>query len=165
VFYTSETPTLTEVSFATLSTIYRCLYQRHYGLPTTLEAALVQEGLAARFAGAGPKTVRADAAKILSERLGETRFTVLFTCLWGDKVAKEFGHDPLGLPDRAGLDYARAFTLELGLDPVEILGRRGERAVKQTKVATPMSDRAHHPNRNEPEVPRRPAGSKRWPPN
>jgi hypothetical protein len=92
-----------------LAAIYRVAYQQRFGLPSSLAERMSQEGLAARFAGMGPRLTgeALDRAREIIARLGpDPSYPAVFAALYGDAAAAELGYEPLGLPPRAGFEVA-----------------------------------------------------------
>ena len=93
-------------------TIYRILYLKRHGLPTTLRQMMRQEGLALAFAGATEPVLDADdlhyTHEVIQPYLDSEHFPTLFACLYGDEAAKSVGYEPLGLSAKAGYALALA---------------------------------------------------------
>jgi hypothetical protein len=83
---------------------------------------LVQEGLAARFAGHGdvlsPTQLEGAGGIIDALDPAHASYPESFAVLYGDAAARELGYPPLGLPARAGFAVAMARERR---DPVEVL--------------------------------------------
>ena len=101
--YTSQSQIRREV----LVTIYRVLYLKRHGLPTTLQQMMRQEGLALAFAGAIEPYLDADdlayTREVIQPYLDSEHFPTIFACLYGDEAAKSVGYEPLGLSTNWGL--------------------------------------------------------------
>ncbi len=113
LFWSSEEPSEALVREEVLMSIYRTAYIQHHGWPKTLRQMMVQEGLAAAFAGIQLPHLEFDqedlaySRKVIHPFLDSTHFPIIFACLYGDLAAKSVGYQPLGLSSRAG--YAIAF--------------------------------------------------------
>ena len=125
LLWTSESPSADEIRQELLGAIYRLAYQRRHGLPTTLRAMLMQEGLAGAFAVDRP-TLGADklvrARDIITPYLDTAAYPEAFACLYGDVAAEELGYRSLGLPPRAGFAVALADARAQRSDPLATLG-------------------------------------------
>jgi hypothetical protein len=120
--WTSESPGAEQIKQEVLAAIYRVAYQQRNGLPTTLRQMLDQEGLAAAFAGQRP-TLESDALRNVRITmhlldLDSAPYPEIFAAMYGDAAATELGYRPLGLPPRAGFEYA---LVENTADPVQAL--------------------------------------------
>ena len=121
--WTSQVWTAEALEQAVLSTVYRALYKKVYGLPVTLHEMLKQEGLALHFAGVVTALESDDveySRAVLEPHLNTTEWAMILPGLYGDAAAKAVGHPPLGLSPDAGyavaLDDARR-----GAEPVTVL--------------------------------------------
>lgn len=125
--WTSESQNPEQIGREVLAAIYRVAYQQRFGLPLTLATMLEQEGFAAVFAGehgefAAPEV---DRWQTIIHALGDDPpYPRTFAALYGDVAAEELGHQPLGLPPRAGFNVALADALHSRRDPVEVIGSR-----------------------------------------
>lgn len=126
LLWTSETLDEQGLHERVLATVYRAAYRARVR-PDTLGGMMRQEGLASRFA-AGPATLDDDAARALEVRIAPHRdssdYAVIVPCLYGDSVASEVGHRPLGLPERAGFRLARFEADREDVDPAAELAAR-----------------------------------------
>ena len=111
VMWSGESPPLQKIRSETLAAIYRALYQRRFGFPTTLEQMLRQEGLTGHFAeGDGPTLSAAEFSDLrttIAPYRDSEDLALIFSCLYGDEAAERFGYRPLGLPSHAGYALAR----------------------------------------------------------
>jgi hypothetical protein len=127
--WTSEpTPTAEVIRQEVLAAIYRVAYQQCHGLPTTLQAMLDQEGLAAVFADTRPALGPAElerVRRIIGPRIEGASYPTAFACLYGDEAAEQLGYPRLGLPPRAGFLMALADALDHGHDPLAALAGPG----------------------------------------
>jgi hypothetical protein len=126
LLWSSEAPTPAEIRQQVLGDLYRAAFRRRHGAAPTLRAMLVQEGLAARFAGQRPTLPpealdRARAA--IAPLLDEATYPQQFGALYGDEAAVSVGYAPLGLPSRAGFAVALADAIAAGADPAATLVR------------------------------------------
>ena len=107
--WTSGVWTAGALEQAVLTTVYRTLYKKVYGLPLTLHDMLKQEGQALHFAGAELGLEPDDVAysrAVLEPYLNATEWAVILPCLYGDAAARAVGHPPLGLSMDAGFAVA-----------------------------------------------------------
>ena len=122
--WTSESWDADTLKQTVLTTLYRTLYKKTYGLPVTLKDMMQQEGSALRFAGATP-TLESNELEynraVLEPHLTATEWAVILPCLYGDAAAKEVGHRPLGLSPGAGYAVALDDISRGGADPVTAL--------------------------------------------
>jgi hypothetical protein len=124
VLWSSDAPAPATVRREVMSAVFRVLYLRRHGFPTTLDAMLRQEGYAAAFAGEVPSldaTVLAHARTIVAEYRATTSAQIIFACLFGDAAATSVGYDPLGLGPDAGLEVGLADALASGVAPASLL--------------------------------------------
>ncbi len=117
VLWASDTSGPAEVREEVLVSIYRTAYVARRGAPRTLRDILLQEGTAMRMAGARNPALEPQALlrtrEIISRNLDRDDQATLIAALFGDRAARELGHEPLGLPPRAGLALALYGRLEL----------------------------------------------------
>jgi hypothetical protein len=120
--WTSESPAAEQIQQEVLAAIYRVAYQQRRGLPNTLRQMLEQEGLAGTFAGQQPtlgqEHLEAVRTTMLRLDLDSAPYPEIFAALYGDDAATQLGYRALGLPPRAGFEYA---LVECKGDPVEAL--------------------------------------------
>ncbi len=130
--WTSERWDAATLEQAVLSTVYRTLYKKIYGLPVTLGDILKQEGRALHFAGMLPTLEPDDLAysrAVLEPYKDATEWAVILPCLYGDAAARAVGHPPLGLS--AGVGYAVALddARRRGADPATALSSPPDNAL------------------------------------
>ena len=104
--------------------VYRTVYVQHYGWPKTLRQMMLQEGLAAAFAGLQQRFDRDDLAysrEVIRPYLDSTRFPTIFACLYGDQAAQSVGYAVLGLSSRAGYEIALNQIHQDGITPEDAL--------------------------------------------
>ena len=125
LFWTSEEPSEDLVRAEVLMSVYRTAYVQHYGWPKTLRQMMLQEGLAAAFAGLRPLALDQDdltySREVIHPYLDSTRFPTIFACLYGDRAAKSVGYPALGLPPRAGYAIALDQVLQDKIEPEAVL--------------------------------------------
>lgn len=106
MLWVSEEPTQERVEQTARAALYRTVYMRQRGLPTTLRQMMVQEGLALAFAGAQPVAQDQDelaySREVIRPHFDTTDFPVAFACLYGDAAASAVGYPSLGLSVDAG---------------------------------------------------------------
>jgi hypothetical protein len=133
ILWASQRYTEADVREETLTTIHRAAYIARRGPARTLRQLLVQEGNAMRMAGARNPVLEPQAfiraRDLLRPHLDRDDHGVLIAALFGDAAARELGHEPLGVPPRAGL----ALALHGRLEPRE---RRPSRNTPTTPTAT-----------------------------
>jgi hypothetical protein len=133
MLWASESYTDSDVREEVLTTIHRAAYIAARGPARTLRQLLVQEGNAMRLAGARNPVLEPHAfiraREHLRPHLDRDEHGVLIAALFGDVAARELGHEPLGVPARAGL----ALALHGRLEPRE---RRPTRNTPNTPTAT-----------------------------
>ncbi len=116
ILWASDTYGPAEIREEILVSIYRTAYVARRGAPRTLRDILLQEGTAMRQAGARNPALEPDALvrtrEVVSRYLDRDDPAILIAALFGDRAARELGHDPLGLPLRAGLALALHGRLE-----------------------------------------------------
>ena len=126
--WTSELPTAGSVRREVLATIYRNAFLLSRGEPRTLREMMIQEGLAAVFAGrtaAGLEPEEIEYTReVIRPHLDATDLATVIPCLFGDRAARALGNDPAGLSDRAGLTLATAEALAGSLSPEKALRNR-----------------------------------------
>lgn len=111
--WTSENYNPAKVAASTLACIHRTAYAQRHGYPQNLGDVLAQErAVMAAFADAaalGPRLDGEEAAytrEVLRPLSGATDAPTLIAALFGDGAARQLGHAPLGLTERAGLALA-----------------------------------------------------------
>jgi hypothetical protein len=116
VLWSSERPSASAVREEILTALHRAAYIGERGSARTLRQLLIQEGNAMRLAGARHPVLEPQAfiraREILRPHLDRDEAGVLIAGLFGDAAARELGHEPLGLPARAGLALALHGRLE-----------------------------------------------------
>jgi hypothetical protein len=116
ILWASQRYTEADVREEALTTIHRAAYIARRGPARTLRQLLVQEGNAMRMAGARNPVLEPQAfiraRDILRAHLDRDEHGVLIAGLFGDAAARELGHEPLGVPARAGLALALHGRLE-----------------------------------------------------
>ena len=115
--WTDEEPTETYIRQETLAAIYRAAHLKHFGVPRTLEAMMLQEGRALAFAGCTPELEKEDimySREVIQPYLKSTDNAVCFTALYGDDIARAAGYPPLGLSRFAGMIVGLVDALEKG---------------------------------------------------
>jgi hypothetical protein len=106
LLWSSEPADAALVRAKVMAALWRRAWMLRNGLPRTLGQRMLQEGLAAKFAGSAVRNVTEAEQTILREHLDTDHFPTIMACLYGDAAAIECGYDPLGLPERAGLRFA-----------------------------------------------------------
>jgi hypothetical protein len=114
--WTSETYTPAKVASSVLACIHRTAYAQRHGHPASLGDVLAQEravmtaiSSAAGAAALGRGLDREEAAytrEALRPLHGASDMPTLIAALFGDEAARQLGHAPLGLSERAGLALA-----------------------------------------------------------
>ncbi len=116
ILWASDTYGPAEIREEVLISIYRATYVAQRGAPKSLRDILLQEGTAMRLAGARNPALDPNALvrtrEILAKKLDHDDPATLIAALFGDRAARELGHEPLGLPPRAGLALALHGRLE-----------------------------------------------------
>ncbi len=116
ILWASDTYGPAEIREEVLVSIYRSAYVAERGAPRTLRDILLQEGMAMRMAGARNPALEPAALvrtrEVLARRLDRDDQATLVAALFGDRAARELGHEPLGLAPRAGLALALHGRLE-----------------------------------------------------
>jgi len=116
VLWASERPSASAVREEILTTVHRAAYIGRRGPARTLRQLLIQEGNAMRLAGARYPVLEPQAfiraRDVLRPHLDRDEEGILIAGLFGDAAARELGHEPLGLPPRAGLALALHGRLE-----------------------------------------------------
>jgi hypothetical protein len=116
LLWVSERPTASGVREEILTTLHRAAYIARRGPARTLRQLLIQEGNAMRHGGARNPVLEPQAfiraREILGPHLDRDDPGVLIAALFGDAAARELGHEPLGVPARAGLALALHGRLE-----------------------------------------------------
>jgi hypothetical protein len=116
VLWASDTYGPAEIREEVLVSIHRTAYVARRGAPRTLRELLLQEGTALRQAGARNPALEPHALvrtrEIVSRYLDRDDQAIQIAALFGDRAARELGHEPLGLPPRAGLALALHGRLE-----------------------------------------------------
>lgn len=111
LLWTSEPYTPERIRREVSACCHRTAYVARHGEAETLGEMLAQEGHVLRQAGVlEPELDRDDLAytkEVLTPHLDSREYPVWIAALFGDAAAKELGHSPLGLSDRAGLALAR----------------------------------------------------------
>lgn len=95
-----------------LATLRRIAYLRAHGPPTTLAAALRQEGVVGRFAGLAPHLDDEElrySHEVIAPHLASEDYAVWIAALFGDVAASNLGYPALGLAPRAGFAVALGF--------------------------------------------------------
>lgn len=126
LFWASETPTVGRVRAETLAAIFRSAYATRFGEAKTLNQMMVQEGLAARFAGLPAPILSAGEHEriraVIEPRRQRTETPITFACLYGDDAAREVGYPALGLPPDAGFRLAAIEAYERPETPEALPG-------------------------------------------
>lgn len=116
LLWSSDTYGPGEIREEVLISIYRAIHVARRGPARTLREILHQEGAAMRLAGARNPALDPAALlrtrEVLARRLDAEDPATLVGALFGDRAARELGHEPLGLPPRAGLALALHGRLE-----------------------------------------------------
>jgi len=116
LLWASETYGPAEVREEVLISIYRTAFIARRGPARTLRELLHQEGTVMRMAGARNPALEPHilmkTREILAPRLDRDDPATMISALFGDAVARELGHEALGLPPRAGLALALHGRLE-----------------------------------------------------
>ena len=116
ILWASETYGPPEIREEVLVSVYRTAWVLQRGAPKTLRDILLQEGTAMRLAGARNPALEPDALvrtrEVIARHLDREDQGTLIAALFGDRAARELGHEPLGLPPRAGLALALHGRLE-----------------------------------------------------
>lgn len=116
ILWASERQSAADVREEVLTTIHRAAYIARRGPARTLRQLLIQEGNAMRMAGARNPVLEPQAfiraRELLRPHLDRGDAGTLIGGLFGDAAARELGHEPLGLPTRAGLALALHGRLE-----------------------------------------------------
>jgi len=116
VLWASDTYGPAEIREEVLVNVYRTAWVLQRGAPKTLRDILLQEGTAMRLAGARNPALEPNALvrtrEVVARHLDREDQGTLIAALFGDHAARELGHDPLGLPPRAGLALALHGRLE-----------------------------------------------------
>ena len=118
LLWSSEVADAVVVRAKVLAALWRRAWMLVHGMPRTLGQRMLQEGLAARFAGTGVDDVSEAERTLLRTHLDSEHFPTIIACLYGDEAALKCGYDPLGLPERAGLRFAASDGFLGGRDPV-----------------------------------------------
>ncbi|HLF01031.1 MAG TPA: hypothetical protein VI547_03590 [Anaerolineales bacterium] len=123
--WTSGTWDAEAVRRETLVVVYRNDYLLRFGVPKTLRQIMKQEGLALAFAGTAGPTLDADdlaySREVIAPYLEATVFPTIFSCLYGDEIAKVSGYTPLGLSARAGYAVALEEARQSKMMPERVL--------------------------------------------
>ena len=116
--WTSEAYTPAKAAASVLACIHRTAYAQRHGYPETLGDILAQERavMAAVPSAAGAAALgrgldgeeAAYTREALRPLYGASDPPTLIAALFGDEAARQLGHPPLGLSERAGLALARA---------------------------------------------------------
>jgi hypothetical protein len=116
ILWASERYEPADVREEVLTTIHRAAHIARRGPPRTLRQLLIQEGNAMRMAGARNPVLEPQAfvraRDVLRPHLDRDDQGAFIAALFGDAAARELGHEPLGLPARAGLALALYGRLE-----------------------------------------------------
>ncbi len=114
--WTGEAPSPTVLATRTAASLYRTVFQRRYGLPTTLAERMRQEGLVARFIRDDRVATDAEMALVRAHE-HEDDFATSYALFYGDDAARKQGFKPLG----ATAGAARRVARRLAGDPVAAL--------------------------------------------
>jgi hypothetical protein len=116
MLWASERYDASDVREEVLTSVYRTAHIVERGAARTLRGMLIQEGNAMRRAGARNPVLEPNrlvhAREVLRPILDREDQATLIAALFGDEAARELGHEPLGLPPRAGLAVALHGRLE-----------------------------------------------------
>jgi hypothetical protein len=116
ILWASERPSASDVREEILTVIHRAAHIARRGPASTLRQLLIQEGNAMRMAGARNPVLEPQAfiraRELVRPHLDRDDVGALVGGLFGDAAARELGHEPLGLPPRAGLALALHGRLE-----------------------------------------------------
>lgn len=116
VLWASDTYGPAEIREEVLVSVFRAAWVLQRGAPQTLRDILLQEGTAMRLAGARNPALEPHALvrtrEVIARHLDRNDQGTLIAALFGDRAARELGHEPLGLPERAGLALALHGRLE-----------------------------------------------------
>ncbi len=122
--WTGEETTPAMIRTETLGAVYRHCYKRLHGLPQTLRAMLMLEGLMSVFADAAIEREPAEVGKtraILARHLDDTARPTVFACFYGDEAAASVGYPPLGVPPWGGFAVAAAAARAQRWEPLRAI--------------------------------------------
>lgn len=117
--WSSEAVELEPLRLRVRSALFRLGYVGAQGLPVTLRQVLCQEAEVARLAGHRGINFDPDEAAytwhVLQPLLEVADRASLVAALFGDQAARQLGYPPLGLSERAGLNWAGRCAVDTNL--------------------------------------------------
>lgn len=125
-FLSSKAPyTEADVATTVLAEVYRIAWVQRHGPPRTLRDLLQHQGLALAFAGVpqwlGPAELARTRAVVAPHLDARADWPEAKAAMFGDPGAQAMGHQPLGLPQRAGFALGLADAQASGHAPEEAL--------------------------------------------